>query len=105
METIIIKLNSTCLENPDLDIIYILPERIEAYTMGKIRDNGYDYLSNTEIGIWLETENATEMYKEIIKILSIEKFRENDLAKSVEIFISSQESADLEKCQRVYGVV
>lgn len=49
METIIVKLDSKKLDNPDLDIIYCLPDRLEEYSNMKIRDNGYDYLSDTEI--------------------------------------------------------
>jgi hypothetical protein len=58
MQTIIIVLDSTKMSNPDLDICYSLPDRIEFLTDGRVRDNGYDYLPGTEIGIWLETEDA-----------------------------------------------
>lgn len=40
MQTIIIVLNPKEMSNPDLDIRYALPDRIEELTDGKIKDNG-----------------------------------------------------------------
>ena len=45
MQTIIIVLDSTKMNNPNLDICYSLPDRIESFTNGRVRDNGYDYIS------------------------------------------------------------
>ena len=72
MQTIIIVLNPKKMENPDLDIRYLLPERIEEITEGMVRDNGYDYLPN------------------------------NDLSGAAEIYVSEENCADLDKCQKVY---
>lgn len=36
MQTIIIVMDSRKMENPDLDIRYVLPERIEAYSDGRV---------------------------------------------------------------------
>ena len=47
MQTIIIALDSTKMSNPDLDICYSLTDRIESFTNGRVRDNGYDYISGT----------------------------------------------------------
>ena len=60
MQTIIIILDSKKLENPDLDMIYQLPDELDEYTNQRVSDNGYDYLSNTEIGIWLSCEDAKQ---------------------------------------------
>ncbi len=56
MQTIIITLNSDKMDNPDLDIRYELPDRIDEYTDGAVTDNGYDYLDDDILGIWLETD-------------------------------------------------
>jgi len=42
MQTILITLDSARMDNPDLDIRYILPDRIDEYTDGAVTDNGYD---------------------------------------------------------------
>lgn len=104
-QTIIIKLDSRKMKNPDLDIRYKLPDRIEEVTEGRIEDNGYDYLTNTILGIWLETDNAEEGVKEVIELLKKEEFLENDLSQTAEILISEKETAEPEECRKVYPEV
>ena len=74
MQTIIIVLDAQKMTNPDLDIRYILPDRIEEYTNGAVKDNGYDYISDTKLGIWLETADAENSVKDIAELLKTEKF-------------------------------
>ena len=57
MQTIVIVLNAAKMTNPDLDIRYALPDRIQEFTNNEIQDNGYDYLSDIELGLWLETND------------------------------------------------
>lgn len=102
METIIIKLDSKKLENADLDIIYNLPERIEEYTNEDVTDNGYDYLSDTVIAIWLAADLVEERYKSIVELIRNEKFSDNDLSKIAEIYISKKDTADIDECEKVY---
>ncbi len=101
-QTIIVKLDAQKMENPDLDIRYKLPDRIEEVTKERISDNGYDYLSDTVLGIWLETDNAEEGAKEVIELIKKEKFLKNDLSQTAEIVISEKETAEAEECRRVY---
>ncbi len=101
-QTIIVKLDAQKMENPDLDIRYNLPDRIEEVTKERISDNGYDYLSDTVLGIWLETDNAEEDVKEVIELIKKEKFLKNDLSQTAEILISEKETAEAEECRRVY---
>lgn len=105
MQTIIIKLNPEKLLNPDLDLCYCIPERIEEISNGAVQDNGYDYIDNQILGIWLQTESASKFYPIIVKLLQEEKFLDNDLSQSVEIYISennSEDTADIEDCKLVY---
>ncbi|MDE7308642.1 MAG: hypothetical protein K2N61_08310 [Lachnospiraceae bacterium] len=104
-QTIIVKLDAQKMENPDLDIRYKLPDRIEEVTKGRISDNGYDYLSDTVLGIWLEADNAEEDVKEVIELIKKEKFLKNDLSQTAEIVISEKETAEVEECRRVYPEV
>ena len=68
MQTIIIVLNPGKLENPDLDLRYLVPDRIEEVSGGAIEDDGYDYVDAEEgepgplMGIWMRTENAAEAW-------------------------------------------
>lgn len=104
MQTIIVVLNSQKMNNPDLDIRYILPDRIEEYTDNSISDNGYDYLSDTELGLWLETDDAVNNVRKIIQLITTEIFLENDLSQVAEIFISEEEGAEVENCRKVYPI-
>jgi hypothetical protein len=102
MQTIIIVLDPSKMENPDLDIRYILPERIEEITKGMVKDNGYDYLPNNSMGIWLDTDDAEKNVKMVIELLMSEKILDNNLVNSAEIYVSVLDCAELDKCFRVY---
>lgn len=102
METIAIKLDSRKLRNPDLDIISELPVRIEELTEEKVYDDGYDYLNDDVIVVFLAADSAEKRCPEIIELLKKEKFSGNDLSKSAEIYISEQEAADFGDCRKVY---
>lgn len=109
MQTIIIKLSPSKLSNPDLDLRYIVPDAIEKETNGAIQDNGYDYLSdgsigNHSIGIWLSTEDAKGGYPLITELFRREKFLGNDLSESAEIYISENDTEEIENCSLVYPV-
>lgn len=103
MQTIVIKLDSSKLENPVTDIPYVLSGNLETYSGQKITDNGYDYLSDShEMGIWLSAENAEESYPIVIDYIKNNRVCGNDLSLSAEIFISENECEDLENCRKVY---
>lgn len=107
MQTIIILLDPSKLENPDLDLRYNIPDRIEEISGGRIEDNGYDYIEtggrDDILGIWLRTKSADKSYPVIIKLFQEEKFLGNDLSLSAEIYISGKESEKkLENCTKVF---
>ena len=102
MQTIIITLDSRKMDNPDLDIRYILPDRIDEYTDGQITDNGFDYITVDIMWIWLETENASENVDKVISLIESEEILDNDLSRAAEVFISEEECAELEQCKRIY---
>lgn len=108
MQTIVIVLDPGKLENPDLDLRYCIPERVEEVSDGAIQDNGYDYIDTEEgqpgplMGIWLKTESAGENWPIIKQLFQEEKFKENDLSVSAEIFISENDAEEIEKCTLVF---
>ncbi len=108
MQTIIIVLHPEKLENPDLDLRYCIPDRIEEVSGGKMQDNGYDYIDTEEgqpdppLGLWLETESAKESWPIIVSLFQKETFKGNNLSLSAEIFISENDTEDLENCTLVY---
>lgn len=96
MQTIVIKLDSRKMKNPDLDIRYTLPDILERITSGRISDNGYDYITEYELGIWLETDNATEMLPVVSDLIG-----SDSNLQSAEIYISDRENAELCECTKV----
>lgn len=102
MQTILIVLDSEKLENPDLDIRYDLPDKLECYTHNEISDNGYDYLNNSELGIWLETQSAKESCSKVVKFFEQHMVCGNDLSATAKVYISEKEAAPLEECILVY---
>lgn len=108
MQTIIIVLNPGKLKNADADLRYYIPDRLDELTHGVLKDNGYDYIDCEEglpgplMAIWLETEDAGKNWPVISKIFREEKFMDNDLSLSAEIYISENETEDLENCTLVY---
>ena len=102
MQTIIITLNASQMSNPDLDIRYLLPQRIEEYSNGVIKDNGYDYISDNELGIWLSAEHAEEAAEMIVDLISGEHILGNDLTVCCCIYISPAEDAEPSDCRQVF---
>ena len=102
MQTILITLDSTQMDNPDLDIRYILPDRIDEYTDGAVTDNGYDYLDNDVIALWLETGDAAGNVGKVIELIESEVILDNDLKKAVVVYISEKDCAEIEQCKKVY---
>jgi hypothetical protein len=93
MGTIAIKLNPEKLENADLDLRYLIPDRIEEVTKGKVQDNGYDYSSDdtNSIIVFMTSENPEEDAIAVLEILKNEKFLDNDIYKSGIVAIADGE--------------
>lgn len=70
MGSIVIKLSPSKLENPDLDLRYLIPGKIEEFTNREVTDDGYDYLDDKENSmlIFLQSKNPEE---DVIKVLDI----------------------------------
>lgn len=110
-ETIVIVLDPGKLENPDLDLRYDVPARIEAATEGAVRDGGYDYIDPPPdrpgplMGLFLRTgQPAAGLWPKVLELLRRERFLDNDLSRLAEIYISCGPRAELADCVRVYPV-
>ena len=105
MQTILILLYPDRLENPDLDLRYEVPDRIEEATQGVVQDNGYDYIGEgyaPALGIWLKADDAQQSWQAVKELMEQECFLDNDLSRSAEIYISEKDAAPLEECRRVF---
>ena len=108
MQTIIVLLNPGELENPDTDLCYCVPDRIEEVSDSVIQGNGYDYIDTEKgqpgplMGIWLQTENAGESWSVVRRLFQEEKFKGNDLSASARIYVPERDTDDLENSALVY---
>lgn len=107
MQTIIVVLDPGRLANPDADLRYRIPKRIEEVSQGAIRDNGYDYVEQEQAGplmaVWLQTEQADEDWKVVLQLFETEQFLGNDLSETAQIYISENESEEIENSRLVYS--
>lgn len=108
MQTIIIVLNPGKLVNPVTDLCYSVADHIEKSTNGMIQDNGYDYINCEEgtpgplMAIWLKTEKARENWPLITRIFQVVKFSGNDLSLSAKIYISENDTEEIENSTLVF---
>ena len=106
MAAIVVSMDSRKMGNPDLDIRYLLPDRIEEWSEGAVTDDGYDYVDEEGhiLAVWLETEDAAGWWPKIVELLKTEQFCGNDLSLSSAVLISEESGADFDKCRQVYPV-
>ena len=102
MQTVIITLEANKLANPDLDLRYLVPQRVEAVSGGQMKDNGYKYLSGGCIGIWLKAEDAQAGAETVIGLMKSELFLHNDLSATAKVYVSQQDCADIADCTCVF---
>jgi len=55
------------------------------------------------MGIWLKTNSASENWSIIKKLFQDEKFKENDLSISAQIYISENDTEEIENCTLVFS--
>jgi hypothetical protein len=83
MATIIVQLDPTLLENPDLDIRYKLPDLLVERSSGLLQDVGYDYAGEPSTPCLLllfETEAAQQAVPVIVDVLRSERVLGNNLS-------------------------
>ena len=111
MQTIVIVLNPGKLENPDLDLRYQIPDRIEELSGGLIKDNGYDYI-DTEDGqpypLQRRRKGGLRNSKQQSALQSRDRFTNAkalgniSVAEALEGGLRNSESEEILKCQSVY---
>ncbi len=81
MGSIAIKLNPSKLNNPDADLRYIIPEKIEELTNNVVTEDGYDYLDDEEnsMVIFLQSDNPQNDVMKVLEILKTEDFLGNQI--------------------------
>lgn len=102
MGSIMIKLNPGKLANADLDLRYVIPEKIEEVTAKKITDNGYDYLKDNSIAIFLKSANPRDDVNTVLEVLKNNVFLENNIYETAEVSVCENDNADIAEYEIVY---
>ncbi|HKE58201.1 MAG TPA: hypothetical protein VKB46_15920 [Pyrinomonadaceae bacterium] len=94
MTSIVIKLSSETLPNPDLDLRYLIPDLLKERSAGIIKDDGYDYGSSdsSNLYLFLTTDNPDKAVACITDVIDQETVLENRLADHVVVAIREGES-------------
>lgn len=84
MAKVILQLDPARLNNPDADLRYDLPRLLEKHLNGKVKDDGYDYVT-TDTGatlmlVFLETDDPSKSASGVVQFLECERVRDNDLS-------------------------
>ena len=104
MAAIVISMDSRKMTNPDLDIRYLLPDRIEEWSQGALTDDGYDYVDQDGhiLAVWLETGDPEGWWPKVVELLKTEQFCDNDLSQSALVLIAEESGAEIMKCRQVW---
>lgn len=84
MLSVAIKIDSAKLSNPDADIRYQLPVFLHQATDGKVKDDGYDYLKDGTLVIFMIGDDEA-CVPDILKSLVSEPFLGNDLKDAISV--------------------
>ena len=98
MGSIVIKLNPQKLINPDADIRYLISDKVEELTLGKVTGNGYDYLDDevSSMVIFFKSSDPKEDIAFVLEILSNNSFKCNQIHGIAEIFLSDKSDKELD---------
>ncbi|HMA92782.1 MAG TPA: hypothetical protein VKP30_08855 [Polyangiaceae bacterium] len=103
MPSIVIRLDPERLQNPDLDLRYMIPDQLAARSSGLIADDGYDYEpENNVMQIYLRTTNLEFAVPLVVEMLETECVLGNILATSAQIGISDAEAVNTNEFRVIY---
>lgn len=87
---IIVELDPERLENPDLDLRYALPDLLAERSHGTIRDEGYDYVPNSNLlRLFLNARDREIALKCIVEVIETERLLENNLRPGTAVAVES----------------
>jgi hypothetical protein len=82
MATIAIKLHPEKMSNPDADLRYLIPKRIQEMYNESIIEDGYDYLDDDSMVIYLATDDPDAGVIKVIELLKKEEVLNNKILES-----------------------
>jgi hypothetical protein len=89
-KTIAIRLLAARLDNPDLDMRYVLPDLLVQRSGGSISSDGYDYVgSENELVLYLSVRDTTTAIAHITDVIDHVRVLSNDLRGAVSVAIDA----------------
>lgn len=82
MASIAIKLDPGKMTNPDADLRYLIPKRIQEAYGESITEDGYDYLDDGSMVIYLATDDPDAGVVKVIELLQNEELLGNRILES-----------------------
>ncbi|WP_137937066.1 hypothetical protein [Chitinivorax sp. B] len=91
MVKLVIELDPDRLDNPDLDLRYVIPDLLRQHSGGNIQDDGYDYESRvgqeTLLVVFLTATDATSAIQTIRTVFQSQPVLGNHLSTSVILYM------------------
>jgi hypothetical protein len=82
MASIAIRLDPAKMTNPDADLRHLIPKRIQEVSGESVVEDGYDYLDDGSMVIYLATDDPDAGAKTVIELLQNERVLNNRILES-----------------------
>ena len=103
MPSIVIRLDPSRLQDPDLDLRYEIPDLLVTRSGGLIKDDGYDYEpEGNALRIYLRTPDLNSAVRQVITFLEKEHLHGNHLADAAQVGISEAAASARQEYRVVY---
>jgi len=83
MSSIVVRLDPKLLENPDADLRYLLPDLLIERSAGLLVDDGYDYLDDGRMLLFLRTASLAAATEVVLHVIRNEELVGNSLSTAV----------------------
>ena len=95
MKNLVLTLDPEKLQNPDVDLRYVIPDLLSARSDGNIRDNGYDYEDQESqnpplLAIFLIAADFSAALKSINQLVLTEEVLGNNLSSAATLYIEEE---------------
>jgi hypothetical protein len=91
MHTIVLRLDSRQLDNPDVDIRYQLPDLLAERSGGVISDDGYDYVGAYMV-LYLRSSDIEQSLAWVLNVVNNDRVLDNDLQRGVVVAVKREGS-------------
>lgn len=97
MKHLVLTLDPEKLQNPDLDLRYVIPDLLSARSDGNIKDNGYDYENQENpnsplLAIFLTATDLPAALTTIGQLVLNEEVLGNDLSSAAVLYLEEESS-------------